>query len=76
MMKEKYLDDVANNPAYTQFINPSDPLTSETWHNMSSETVNNSYVAPYTYSPFAAHSITAWYPDLEQPHEKTEVGDG
>ena len=75
MMKPEYLDEVANDKAYTQFINPSDALTSETWHNMNPETVNNSYIAPYTYSPFAAHSITAWYPDLDEPQEKA-AGDG
>ena len=77
MMKEDYLAEIANDPAYTQFINPSDPITSETWHNMSNETVDNSYIAPYTYSPFAAHSITAWYPDLNEPLPETPLaGDG
>ena len=37
---------------------------------MSDDKVDNSYIAPYTYSPFAAHSITGWYPDLEAVHER------
>ena len=76
LMDSDYLEKIANNPEYTQFINPSDALTESTWQKMNHETVNNSYVAPYTYSPFAAHSITAWYPDLNEPEAKIEAGDG
>ena len=70
VMDSDYVKELANNKSYTQFINPSDPLTLSTWQQMKDETVENSYVAPYTYSPFAAHSIEQWYPDLENPVAK------
>ena len=73
VMDSKYLEKIANDDSYTQFINPSDALTQSTWQKMSDDTVNNSYVAPYTYSPFAAHSIGQWYPDLEDPVPKEAV---
>ena len=75
LMDSKYLDKIANDTEYTQFINPSDALTQSTWQKMSDETVNNSYVAPYTYSPFAAHSITQWYKDLDEPEFKESVAE-
>ena len=69
-MSGDYLDEIANDPSYTHFVNPSDAVSEAIWQKMSDETVENSYVAPYTYSPFAAHSITNWYKDLEPAKEK------
>ena len=44
----------------------------QTRQKMDDDKVENNYIAPYTYSPFAAHSVTQWYPDLEAVHEKEE----
>ena len=71
-MSNEYLTTIANDPAYTHFINPSDAVSEAVWQKMTDETVGNSYVAPYTYSPLAAHSISGWYHDLEEPTEKSE----
>ena len=69
-MSDEYLTAIANDPSYTHFVNPSDAVSEAMWQKMDDDKVDNSYIAPYTYSPFAAHSISGWYPDLEQVQEK------
>ena len=67
-----YLTKLANNDEYTYFMNPSDAVSEAAWQKMKPDTVEKSYIAPYQYSQFSAHSIGAWYPDLEAPEERTD----
>ena len=66
LMNSNYLNDIANNPAYTYFINPSDAVSEAVFQKMNHETMDHSYIAPYTYSPAASHSLTQWYTDLDK----------
>ena len=70
LMSSDYLTELGNNEEYTYFVNPSDAVSEAAWQKMSGETVDKSYIAPYQYSQFSAHSIGQWYPDLEKPTEE------
>lgn len=72
VMEGSYLTDLANNEAYTNFVNPSDGVSEAIWQKMTDETIDRSYVAKYTYSPLASHSISQWYPDLDEPEEEED----
>ena len=61
LMDSTYLTETANDPQYTNFINPSDAVSEALWQKMTDTTVSNSYVRPYTRSQAAAHSIGQWY---------------
>lgn len=67
-----YLEETANDPAYTYFVNPSDVVSKALWQKMSDETVARSYVANPKYSPVAAHSVSQWYEGFD---EKVEEGE-
>ena len=74
LMNSDYLEEQANNKDYTYFINPSDPVSEAMWHKMSNDYVDtNTYVGNYAWSPLAAHSVSQWYPDLEDLPEPMEV---
>ena len=72
LQNTSYLREEANNKKYTMFVNPGDLVSNGLWQQMNSETVNNSYIAPYYYSPLASHSIGQWYQGDEPEKVKQE----
>lgn len=73
LMESDYLEEQASDPDYTYFISPSDPVSEALWHKMDTEYVNsNVYVGDYAWSPLAAHSLSQYYPDLDDLNETTK----
>ena len=58
----KMLKEYANNPGIMWFINRGDAVSHGIYQMMDNTTFkNNVHLAPYKYSPVAAHGITQWY---------------
>ena len=67
---KEYLKESANDARYDYYINPSDVVSEGLWHQMGEEAVDRTHIGHYKWSPFAAHSVSQWYPDLKTPLEK------
>lgn len=74
VMNADYLEKIANNPKYTYFINPSDPVSSALFSKMNKKKTDSSFIAPFTYSQVASHSLGQWFKDFpkEETYEPTD----
>ena len=74
MQDGNYLDESANDEAYTYYINPSDTVSKALWQKMSDKTVARSYVAKPKYSPVTAHSVSQWYEGFDEATGVVRLG--
>ena len=63
LQSTKVLEDRANDPRFTYFINPSDLVSDGLFQQMSQEAVGNSYIGTFNFSPLTAHGLHQWSPD-------------
>jgi len=72
LQSEGQLENIANQNAQ-YYVNSSDLVSSGAYGRMNRETIdNNLYLADYTYSPIAAHSLTQWYNEDDMKKEQHE----
>lgn len=67
------LKEEANDPRLHFFLNEGDIVASALYSQMNQETVDDRlHVAPYMWSPLAAHGLTQWLPSEEETRQTKE----
>ena len=66
LQSSQVLNERANDDKYTYFLNPSDLVSDGIFHQMNNNTLANSYIGKYNFSPLSAHSLSQWYDENTQ----------